>query len=91
MLQMIGVFAQFGRGLLKERIRAGLVNARAKGKRLGRRPIFDIEHFGTVARLRGQGKSIREIAKELRVSKSLVHKTLKNISPPALDFHGSED
>lgn len=31
------------------------------------------------------------IAKELRVTKNLVHDTLKNISPPAPEFHGSED
>ena len=75
---LIGVFAEFERDLLRERIRAGLQNARTKGRRLGRRPIFDIGHLRTIERLRGQGKSYRQIAKEMRVSKSLVHKTLKN-------------
>src|SRR5580700_9052308 len=34
--QMIGAVAQFERSLIGERVRSGLVNARAKGKSLGR-------------------------------------------------------
>ena len=79
MATLVGVFAEYERDLLRERVRAGLQNARNKGRRLGRRPIFDIGHLRTIERLRGQGKSLRQIAKEMRVSKSLVHKTLKNM------------
>ena len=79
MATLVGVFAEYERDLLRERVRAGLQNARNKGRRLGRRPIFDIGHLRTIERLRGQGKSYRQIAKEMRVSKSLVHKSLKNM------------
>ena len=68
MAKLVGFFAEYERDLLRERIRAGLDNARNKGRRLGRRPIFDTGHLGTVACLRGQGESIRQIAKELRAS-----------------------
>jgi DNA invertase Pin-like site-specific DNA recombinase len=66
--------AELERSLIVERVRAGLRNARAKGKRLGRPPVaVDAARMG---RLRAQGRSIREIAGELGYSRSLVHKTL---------------
>jgi DNA invertase Pin-like site-specific DNA recombinase len=36
MFQMLGVFAQFERAMIQERVRAGLARARGEGKRLGR-------------------------------------------------------
>ena len=36
MFQMLGVFAEFERAMIKERINAGLSRARAQGKKLGR-------------------------------------------------------
>jgi Resolvase, N terminal domain len=39
LFQMMGVFAEFERAMIAERVRAGLVRARAEGKRLGRPPI----------------------------------------------------
>jgi DNA invertase Pin-like site-specific DNA recombinase len=42
MFQIIGAMAEFERALIQERLRAGLRNARAKGRRLGRpRVIVD--------------------------------------------------
>jgi DNA invertase Pin-like site-specific DNA recombinase len=39
MFQMMGVFAEFERAMIQERVRAGLARARGEGKRLGRPPI----------------------------------------------------
>src|SRR5262245_58080497 len=39
MFQMLGVFAEFERTMIAERVRAGLARARGEGKRLGRPPI----------------------------------------------------
>ena len=39
MFQMMGVFAEFERTMIQERVRAGLKRARSEGKRLGRPPI----------------------------------------------------
>src|SRR3989454_12655618 len=39
MFQIIGAMAEFEKSLIQERVKAGLRNARAKGKRLGRPPI----------------------------------------------------
>ena len=65
-----------GRSLIQERVRAGLRNARAKGRKLERpRVPVDAVKIGS---LRLQGRSVREIAEELGYSRSLVHKTLAN-------------
>jgi DNA invertase Pin-like site-specific DNA recombinase len=75
---VLGAVAELERCLIAERVRAGLRNARAKGKRLGRPPAsLDATRIG---RLRAQGLSIRNIAEELRCSRSLVHKTLAKVS-----------
>jgi DNA invertase Pin-like site-specific DNA recombinase len=36
MFQMMGVFAQFERSMIQERVRAGLAKAKAQGTQLGR-------------------------------------------------------
>jgi DNA invertase Pin-like site-specific DNA recombinase len=73
---VLGAVAELERSLIVERVRAGLRNARAKGKRLGR-PRVAVD-ASRICRLRTQGRSIREIADELGYSRSLVHKTLAN-------------
>jgi DNA invertase Pin-like site-specific DNA recombinase len=57
MFQIIGAMAEFERALIQERVRAGLRNARAKGKRLGR-PCAVVDR-SRVAILRATGVSIR--------------------------------
>jgi DNA invertase Pin-like site-specific DNA recombinase len=73
---VLGAVAELERSLIVERVRAGLRNARAKGKRLGRPPV-NVDSMG-IGRLRSRGRSIREIADELGYTRSLVHKTLAN-------------
>ncbi len=71
---VLGAVAELERSLIAERVRAGLRNARAKGKRLGRAPM--IVDAARIGRLHTQGRSVRAIASELGYSRSLVHKTL---------------
>jgi len=67
MFQIIGAMAEFERALIQERVRAGLRNARAKGRRLGRpRVVVDASRIAT---LRARGDSWSQIQTELRVSK----------------------
>jgi DNA invertase Pin-like site-specific DNA recombinase len=73
---VLGAVAELERSLIVERVRAGLRNARAKGRKLGR-PRVAVD-TSQVARLRTQGRTVREIASELGYSRSLVHKTLAN-------------
>ncbi|MBZ5720734.1 MAG: recombinase family protein [Acidobacteriia bacterium] len=75
MFQIIGAMAEFERSLIQERVRAGLRNAKIKGKILGRPPLaLDCSR---IARLRASGASIRTISAQLGVSASTVHKTLQ--------------
>ena len=89
MPSLIGVFAEFERDLIRERVRAGLENARRKGKWPGRRPYFDMASLGTLGRLRNRGMSVRAIAREMKVSKSLVHKSLKYLNAQTQENQGS--
>jgi len=73
---VLGAVAELERSLIVERVRAGLRNARVKGKKLGR-PSFAVD-AARIASLRVQGLTVREIATELGYSRSLVHKTLAN-------------
>ena len=67
---VLGAVAELERSLIVERVRAGLRNARAKGKRLGRpRMVVDVDK---VARLRAQGASFRTIGATLGLSTGTV-------------------
>jgi DNA invertase Pin-like site-specific DNA recombinase len=72
---VIGSFAEFERDVIVERVRAGLANARAKGKRLGR-PVRDPNAAERVAALHEKGMSLRAIAAAERLSASGVRKML---------------
>ncbi len=62
---VLGAVAELERSLIAERVRAGLRNARAKGKKLGRpRVVLD---GAKITALRAQGRSWKKIAAELGV------------------------
>jgi DNA invertase Pin-like site-specific DNA recombinase len=64
---VLGAVAELERSLIAERVKAGLRNARAKGKRLGRpRVVVDAARVGV---LRTHGRSWREITVEMAISK----------------------
>ncbi len=72
MFQIIGAMAEFEKSLIQERVKAGLRNARAKGKRLGRPPIFVSQN--RLDTLRASGASCRAISKELGVGVGTAHR-----------------
>jgi DNA invertase Pin-like site-specific DNA recombinase len=75
MFQMLGVFAEFERGMIRERVNAGLARARAKGTKLGRRPVgADVE--AKILKLRRSGAGILKIGRELGVGTSVVQRVL---------------
>lgn len=78
MFHIIGAMAEFERELIRERVRAGIDNARRKGKRIGRRPVapIDIEKVIGIHKLDGS-LSVRVIAKKTSLSKSFVGNVLK--------------
>src|SRR6202050_5247737 len=79
---VLGAVAELERSLIVERVRAGLRNARAKGKTLGRpRVVVDAAR---VISLRAQGRSWPKIAAELGVSVGTVYQVSRSLSkiPP---------
>jgi DNA invertase Pin-like site-specific DNA recombinase len=91
MANLIGVFAEFERDLIRERVKAGLQNAKSKGIRVGRRPKIDMTLLRAVADMTDRGMSTRRISKALGVSKSLVHKALKISRQETLKNQGGEN
>ena len=72
MFQIIGAMAEFERSLIQERVKAGLRNAKAKGRHLGRpRVVIDETE---VHAMRDAGECWRAIAKKLGVGLGTVHR-----------------
>ena len=79
LFHIAGAVAQFERDLIAERVRAGMAHARAMGKRIGRpRAAVDVE---AVLKLRGEGRSLREIGRALNVPVSRVRRAFSRRSP----------
>jgi DNA invertase Pin-like site-specific DNA recombinase len=74
---MMGVFAEFERAMIQERVRAGLARAKSEGKRLGRPPLPKEKEDAIRAALAG-GLSVRKTAAKLKVNPS----TVQHISRP---------
>jgi DNA invertase Pin-like site-specific DNA recombinase len=90
---VISALAQFERSLIQERVRAGLVNARRNGKQLGRPSrVVDLT---SIARMKAEGHSLRDIAKKLGVGYGTVRTRLaagerKTSSPKAAPRIGKQ-
>ena len=64
MFQMLGVFAEFERAMIRERVMAGLARAKAQGKVLGRPMVAGRKEAAARAAL-ASGKGIRKVAREV--------------------------
>ena len=83
MFQIIAAMAECERALIQERVRAGLRNARQRGKRLGRpRVVVDVAQIRS---LRAVGASWRTISRQLGVGVGTLYKAVQqrseNLSP----------
>lgn len=76
---VLGAVAELERSLIVERVKAGLRNARAKGKRLGRPPA--VVDASKIATLRAQGLGWKKISRELRVGVGTLYRLM---------LHGSD-
>ena len=75
MFQMVGVFAEFERSMIRERVMAGLARARKEGKALGR-PKSSSATEAAILKLRAEGRGMLSIAKELGVGTSVVQRVV---------------
>jgi len=73
---ILGAVAQLERDIIAERVKAGLRRAKENGKKLGR-PTGSIDQEA-VHTLYSQGMSVRQIACQLKVSKSTVARYLSS-------------
>ena len=74
MFQMCGVFAEFERSILSERVKAGLNRAREEGKVLGR-PI-KVVNVKKILEDRGNGMTYRQMASKHSISAGKLFKIL---------------
>jgi len=84
MANLCGIFAELERDLISERVKAGIASVQAKGKHFGRRPFNDASLLWKIQDMRAKKMSLMGIASNLGVSKSFVHKTLKNSAQKVL-------
>ena len=75
LFQLLGVFAEFERSMIRERVMAGLDRARSQGKRLGRPPVPPIQ-IEKMKRMRAEGMTLTAIAKKVGVSVGKVHQSV---------------
>jgi DNA invertase Pin-like site-specific DNA recombinase len=69
---VLGAVAELERGLIVERVKAGLRNAKAKGKQLGRpKKVLDAKR---IAKLRAQGVGWKRIAAEMAVGVGTIYR-----------------
>jgi DNA invertase Pin-like site-specific DNA recombinase len=75
MFQMVGVFAEFERAMIQERVKAGLARARKDGKILGR-PKVSAEIEDKIRAARKEGQGMLKISRTLGVGVSTVQRVL---------------
>ena len=72
---MLGVFSEFERAMITERVNAGLARAKARGKVLGR-PMVAAEIEDRIRELRAGGMGMLRISKTLGCGSSVVQRVL---------------
>ncbi len=76
MFQMVGVFSEFERSMISERVKLGLQRVVSKGGKLGRRKTVTDEVVSRIKDLRQIGMSLSQISSETGVSKMSVSRVI---------------
>ena len=74
---LFGALGQFERDLIRERTRAGLAAAAARGRKGGRKPVIDAEKLVRARSMIAKGLTVREAASRLRVGKTALYEALR--------------
>ena len=80
MFQMIGVFSEFERSMIRERVIAGQQRAKANGVKLGRKTNVNEGTLNAVKHLRENNVPIKRIAKDLHIGVGTVYKILEKVA-----------
>jgi DNA invertase Pin-like site-specific DNA recombinase len=78
MAGLLSVFAEFEREILRERIRAGIAEARLKGTHLGR-PVTAGKKAAQIRKLHRAGVSKAEIARRIDIGRTSVRRILADL------------
>ena len=73
---VFGALAQFERDLIRERTRAGLAAAGARGRRGGRKPVVTADKLTRAKALIAKGLTVREAASRLKIGKTALYEAL---------------
>ncbi len=73
---VFGALGQFERDLIRERTRAGLAAAAARGRKGGRKPVVTADKLKRAQALLAQGLNVREAAARLKVGKTALYQAL---------------
>jgi DNA invertase Pin-like site-specific DNA recombinase len=87
MFQMMGVFAEFERAMIAERVRAGLRRAKDEGKQLGRpriAPELEKRILAALNKRKRTGEGVRGIAKRFGVDPSTVQRVSRPFAVTAV-------
>lgn len=83
--QILGAVAEFERELLRERVKAGMAQARREGKRIGRPAlrVFNPGELERIQSLRKQGTSVRKLAKDFATTQWMVARITSKVGENA--------
>jgi DNA invertase Pin-like site-specific DNA recombinase len=74
---LFGALGQFERDLIRERTRAGLAAAAARGRKGGRKRVIDAEKLTRARSMVARGLTVREAAIRLKVGKTALYEALR--------------
>ncbi len=80
---VFGALGQFERDLIRERTRAGLAAAAARGKRGGRKPVVTADRLERAKAFLAKGLTVREAAMRLKIGKTALYAALNPEPGPA--------
>ena len=84
MFQMLAIFSEFERAMIRSRVKAGLERTKAKGTKLGRPSLAPIE-VKLIRESLTKGLSIRKAAKKHKVSTATIVRIKQDRHPTIID------
>lgn len=80
---VFGALASFERDLIRERTKAGLAAAAARGRQGGRKPVVTLDKLTRAKGLLANGLTVREAAMRVKVGKTALYRALSEAKHPS--------
>jgi len=77
LFHLFGAFAQYERGLMRERVLAGLKAAELRGRKGGRPRVMDKDKIDLAKKLVATGRSLSEISRVLNMPRTTLADNIK--------------